>query len=61
MTILKLPEGLTWTKPPTTPEKSLENAPLWGGYSKAGLYYYLHARMRVFSIADDAMSASVAS
>jgi hypothetical protein len=41
MTIVKLPEQLTWTRSPGSPEKSVENVPLWGDSSQAGLYYNL--------------------
>lgn len=41
MTIVKLPEQLTWVKPPDFPEKSVEQAPLWSKTSEPGLYYTL--------------------
>jgi hypothetical protein len=39
MTIVKLPDQLSWTKPPDFPEKSVESAVLWSKTSEAGLYY----------------------
>ena len=36
-----MPDELTWTKAPEAPEKSVEQAPLWGRTSEAGLYYTL--------------------
>ena len=41
MTIVKLPPELTWVKAEGFPEKSVEQAPLWGRTSEAGLYYTL--------------------
>src|SRR5260221_488772 len=41
MTIVKLPEQLTWVKPPDFPERSVEQAPLWSKTSEPGLYYTL--------------------
>ena len=41
MTIVRLPEEITWTRSPDVPEKSVENAPLWGRSSETGLYYNL--------------------
>jgi hypothetical protein len=41
MTIVKLPEQLTWVKGPDFPDKSVEQAPLWSKTSEPGLYYTL--------------------
>jgi hypothetical protein len=41
MTITTLPDQITWTRAPGNPEKSVENAPLWGKSSEPGLYYNL--------------------
>jgi hypothetical protein len=41
MTIVKLPDQLTWGAPPDFPEKSVAAANLWSKTSEAGLYYYL--------------------
>lgn len=41
MTIVNPPGEITWTRSPGSPEKSVENALLWGDSSKAGLYYNL--------------------
>jgi hypothetical protein len=41
MTIVKPPQELTWGKAEGFPEKSVEQAPLWGRTSEAGLYYTL--------------------
>jgi hypothetical protein len=41
MTIVKQPNELTWIKAESFPEKSVEQAPLWGRTSEAGLYYTL--------------------
>jgi hypothetical protein len=41
MTIIKPPQELTWIKAEGFPEKSVEQAPLWGRTSEAGLYYTL--------------------
>jgi hypothetical protein len=41
MTIVKPPQELTWVKAEGFPEKSVEQAPLWGRTSEAGLYYTL--------------------
>jgi hypothetical protein len=41
MTIVKLPDQLTWGKAPDFPEKSVEQAPLWSKTSEPGLYYTL--------------------
>ena len=41
MTIVKPPPELTWVKAEGFPEKSVEQAPLWGRTSEAGLYYTL--------------------
>jgi hypothetical protein len=41
MTIVKPPPELTWVKAEGFPEKSVEQAPLWGRTSESGLYYTL--------------------
>jgi hypothetical protein len=41
MTIVKLPDEIVWNKRPDYPEKSVEQAFLWGNSSEAGLYYTL--------------------
>ena len=41
MTIVKLPEQLTWVKTPDFPDNSVEQAPLWSKTSEPGLYYTL--------------------
>jgi hypothetical protein len=41
MTIVKPAAELTWVKAEGFPEKSVEQAPLWGRTSEAGLYYTL--------------------
>ena len=41
MTIVKPPPELTWVKAEGFPEKSVEQAPLWGRTSETGLYYTL--------------------
>ena len=41
MTIVKPAQELTWVKAEGFPEKSVEQAPLWGRTSEAGLYYTL--------------------
>jgi hypothetical protein len=41
MTIVRQPAELTWVKAEGFPEKSVEQAPLWGRTSEAGLYYTL--------------------
>jgi hypothetical protein len=41
MTIVKLPDEITWVKQPDFPEKSVEQVPLWSKPSEPGLYYTL--------------------
>ena len=41
MTIVKPLNELTWVKAEGFPEKSVEQSPLWGRTSEAGLYYTL--------------------
>jgi len=41
MTFTRLPNQIAWTHAPGNPEYSVENAPLWGKSSEAGLYYGL--------------------
>ncbi|HLJ62461.1 MAG TPA: cupin domain-containing protein [Stellaceae bacterium] len=41
MTIVKLPDQITWLKQDGFPPDSVEQAPLWGKTSEAGLYYTL--------------------
>ncbi len=41
MTIVKLPNEITWSRNSEFPEKSVEQAPLWSKPSDAGIYYYL--------------------
>jgi hypothetical protein len=41
MTIVTLPDQLVWARNPDFPEMSVEQAPLWGKTSEAGLYFTL--------------------
>lgn len=41
MTIVKLPQELTWATGPGFPEKSVESAQLWSKTGEEGLYFYL--------------------
>jgi hypothetical protein len=41
MTFTQTPDQIKWTHAPGNPERSVENAPLWGKQSEAGLYYSL--------------------
>jgi len=41
MTFTQVPDQIAWTHAPGNPEHSVENAPLWGKSSEAGLYYGL--------------------